>query len=194
MPDFVATAVPSTGERRRRTVAERFMARFPGSWRAYAAAAQRMIRNPGSRLRRAFVRRNMRSAYAAANRRDFELMLVRYDRDVKVEYDPQFAALGLSGPYRGHDRFVEFLDTWGEAWEEWEIQPAMLIDLGDRFLGLGRVHLPGTASGVVLEREFAQVIAVRSGQVVEEHDFMAWDEALRAVGLDPDEVELPPRP
>jgi hypothetical protein len=102
---------------------------------------------PRSSLRRDFLRRNMVSAYSASNRRDFELMLVRYSPDVAVEFDPDFEALGLGGTYRGHEGLVKLITSFTEAWEQWELLPEVALDLGDeRFLGLGRFILPATAS------------------------------------------------
>lgn len=168
------------------------MVRFPGTWRALAALTWRLL-SPRSRLRRALLRRALISAYAAASRRDFELMLVRYAPDVGVEYDVEFEALGLGGTFRGHDGFLNFIETWGEAWEEWEVVPVMVLDVDDRFLVLGHVRLPGTASGLELEREFAQLITPRLGWVAYEREFLSWEKALRAAGLDPDAIALPSR-
>jgi ketosteroid isomerase-like protein len=166
------------------------MVRFPGGYRLLAALVWRLL-SPRSRLRRALVRRELISAYAAASRRDFELMLVRYARDVEFEYDPDFEPLGLGGTFRGHDGFLEFIRTWGEAWEQWELLPAMVLDMGDRGLALGHVRLPGTASGIELEREFAQLITPRRGLCAYERDFLSWEKGLRAAGLDPESFSLP---
>jgi hypothetical protein len=168
------------------------MVRFPGAWRAVAAVGHRMLR-PRSRLRRAFMRRQMISAYAAASRRDFELMLVRYARDAEVEFDPDLEPLGLSGTFRGHEGMLKMIETFGAAWERWEIWPELVLDMGDRFLGLGRFRLPGTASGLEFEPEFAQLLIPKHGVVAYEHEFLSWDKGLRAAGLDPDAIELPAR-
>lgn len=168
------------------------MVRFPGAWRVFAVLVNRLL-GPRSRLRRALLRRSLISAYAAASRRDFELMLVRYAPDVEFEYDPDFEALGLGGTFRGHGGMVNMLQTWGEAWERWDVRPAAVLDLGDRFVGLGHVRLPGTASGLELEREFAQLLIVRAGVVAQEQEFLSWDKGLRAAGLDPGAITLPAR-
>jgi hypothetical protein len=60
------------------------------------------------------LRREMVSGWDAAWRRDYELMLVRYARDVELQYDPDFEALGLGGTFHGHDAIVRFLESWGE--------------------------------------------------------------------------------
>jgi ketosteroid isomerase-like protein len=165
------------------------MVRLPGAYRTLSALAWRFL-DPRSRLRRGLLRRALISGYAAASRRDYDLMLVRYAGDVEVEFDPDFAPLGLSGKYRGHDGFLKMIEAFGEAWEEWEVMPVAVVDLGDRGLALGHFHLPATASGLELAREFAQLITPRRGLVAYERTFLSWNRALQAAGLAPDSVTL----
>jgi hypothetical protein len=72
-----------------------------------------------------------------------------------------------------------------EAWERWEFRPTTVLDLGDRLLALGTVRLPGTASGLELERQIAQLMTRRGGLVAHEQDFLAWDTGLRAARARP---------
>jgi ketosteroid isomerase-like protein len=191
MPRVVATSIQYGGSpRRSRNFEERLTVRFPSLYRRLASLVLRLL-SPRSRLRRALLRRQVVSTYAAANRRDFELLLVRYARDVQVRFDPDLEALGLGGTFRGHGGLLKIIETFGEAWERWELVPAVVFDMGDRFVGLGRFRLPGTASGLEFEREFAQVWTFRDGLVVHEQEFLAWDKGLRAAGLDSDAIALP---
>ena len=166
------------------------MVRFPGAWEALVGLALRLL-EPRSRLRRVLLRRAVVSGWDAISRRDFELMLVRYAPDVELETEPAFEALGLGGTFRGHDGLLRAIQEFTEAWERWEFRPATVLDLGDRLLALGTVRLPGTASGLELERQIAQLMTRRGGLVAHEQDFLAWDTGLRAAGLDPDAVALP---
>ena len=120
-------------------------------------------------------------------------MLVRYARDCVIEFPGEFSALGFAGTFRGHDELLEMTGSFDEAFEERVLHPAFLVDLGDRVLTLGRLQLPGTASGLEFEREFAQLITLRGGLVVRELEFLSWDQALAAADLDPDIVALPRR-
>jgi ketosteroid isomerase-like protein len=190
MPNVVVTRVPYSGPRQSRNLYERLMVRFPGAYRALVALGLRLF-SPRSRLRRAMLSREIVSGWGAAWRRDYELMLVRYARDVEFQYDTDFEALGLGGTFHGHDGIVRFLESWGEPWEGWELRPAAVLDMGDRFLALAHVRLPGTTSGVKLESEFAQLVTVRDGLVTRDQEFRAWDKGLRAAGLDPDALPLP---
>ena len=142
-------------------------------------------------MRRALLRRAVLSGWDAISRQDFDLMLVRYAPDVELETAPDFEALGLGGTFRGHDGLRRVDQAFREAWERWEFRPATVLDLGDRLLALGTVRLPGTASGLELEREIAQLMTLRGGLVAREQDFLAWEAGLRAAGLDPDALALP---
>lgn len=169
------------------------MVRFPEAWRALAAMNLRLL-PPRSRLRRAALRRSIISGWDAASRRDFELMLVRYAPDVEVEFDPEFEPLGMGGTYRGHDGMLEMIQAFaGDAWEGWGMRPTTVLDLGDQVLVLGIFRMPGTASGLEFEREWAQLLTAPAGLVVREQEFFGWDNGLRAAGLDPDAIALPSR-
>ena len=192
MRDVVVTRVQYPGPRGSRNLEEHLMVRFPGIWRALSALVQRLV-SPRSRVRRALLCRNLVSAYAAATRRDFELMLVRYAHDVEFEFEPDFEALGLGGTFRGHGGTLKMIEAFGEAWERWEMQPEIVIDMGHQLVVLGGFRLPGNVSGLEFESEFAQLITPRGGLVAHERDFLAWNKGLRAAGLDPNNIALPSR-
>jgi ketosteroid isomerase-like protein len=113
-------------------------------------------------------------------------MLVRYARNVGVEFDPDLEPLGLSGTHRGHDGLLRMIETFQEAWDRPEFRPEMMIDMGDRGVALGHIRLRGAASGLELEREFAQVVTPEGGLIAHEREFLSWDKGLRAAGLNPD--------
>jgi hypothetical protein len=72
-------------------------------------------------------------------------------------------------------------------------EPAYVVDLGDRALALGFFHARAPASGVRLEGEIAQLTTLREGLVVHDQSWYAWEEGLRAAGLDPDALTPPAR-
>jgi ketosteroid isomerase-like protein len=180
----VAQRIEPTGARMRRTLDERALARFPG---LYA----RMVRlgfgiSPRSRLRRAFVRHQARSGWAAASRRDWELMLLRYAPDLVYEFNAEFVALGLPERLEGRRAWIEVMSDWGDAWAQLDYTLCFVVDLGDRFLGLGRLEARGAASGVDVDRELAQVIEFRDGLVSRDRTFLNWSEGVAAAGLPAD--------
>jgi ketosteroid isomerase-like protein len=195
MEDVVVTRVRCNGPpMRSRNLAERLEVRFPSLCRRLYALAQRRVLTPRSRLRRAILRRGNISGWAAFNRGDFELMLARYAPDVEFEFDPGEQTLGRSGTFRGHEAMARALaEQYFEGWGQFGLEPAYILDLGDRVLCLGFQHARGHASGVQLEQENAQLVTVREGLVTRDVHFFTWEEGLRAAGLDPDAIALPKR-
>jgi uncharacterized protein len=136
------------------------------------------------------LRRAVVSGWAAGNRRDFKLMLVRYSPAVEFEFTTGQQTLGL-GTFRGHAGMIDLLGKLDEVWGSWELEAAYVLDLGDRVLVLGFLRIRGRASGVELGQEYAQLITVREGLVTHDQNFYSWEEGLRAAGLDPDAITLP---
>jgi ketosteroid isomerase-like protein len=162
---------------------------FPALYRRLAAFGQRVL-SPRSRLRRAWLCRANTSGWAAFSRRDFKLMLILYASDVEFEFPPDQQTLGLSGTFRGHKAMAEALGELRAGWDSLEIEPVFLIDLGERILALGIFHVRGHASGVELDQEFAQLVALKDGLTVRDQAWFRWEEGLGAVGLDRDSIAL----
>jgi len=190
-PVVTSIAVGITA-RPRRSADEQAMIRFPGVYRASAALVLRFLR-PDTRLRRWFVRRAVVSGWAAAQRRDFELMLLRYAPGVVYEADAGFQALGVPATARGREEMagamVEILDVWDRQ----ELAPVVVVDLADSLIVLGRSRVHGPASGIELEFELAQLLSLERGLVTRERDFNRWDDALHAASLEPAALDLPGR-
>jgi hypothetical protein len=192
MRDVVVTRVQCGGPpRRSRNLEERLMVRFTSLYRRLSALVFGL--SPGSRLRRAFLRRAAVSGWAAATRRDFKLVLVRYAPDVEVVYAPGMQTLGLGGTFRGHAGLVEGFGKLAEVWDSMEIEPAYTVDLGERLLILGFLRSHARASGVRPDQEFAVLYTVPKRLVTHEQAFLSWEEGLRAAGLDADAIALPSR-
>jgi ketosteroid isomerase-like protein len=167
-----------------RTVIDTLTVRFPGLARLFLAMGIRLTR-PRSAVRRDGLRRVLRSGWAAAPRKDWELMFVRYSPDVVWEIPEEFQTLGFAASYHGHDGLVQGLEQFSEAFETWEIRPTRAFDLGDRVLALGRFGGKARASGVEWEQDFSQLVTLGNGQVVRDQFFYSWEQGLRAAGLDP---------
>src|SRR5947208_1075993 len=82
----VRIALPALSERaiQRRTLDERLFTRVPALYRLLAHRVTRLP--PRSRLRRLMLVRTVRRAYAAATRRDFDVLLMGFDPG--IEYQP----------------------------------------------------------------------------------------------------------
>jgi hypothetical protein len=190
--NVVVTRVQCNGPPvRSRNLEEHFMVRFPGLYQRLGALVPRLL-NPGSRLRRALVRRAFISGWAAFNRRDFKLMLVRYAPNVAFEFDPGQQALDLGGTFHGHQGILDGLGQLAEGLDM-KFEPAYVLDLEDRALALGYFHAHAPASGVQLKGEIAQLVTLREGLAARDQSWYAWEQGLRAAGLDPHAIALAKR-
>jgi ketosteroid isomerase-like protein len=177
----VALAGPAPTQR---SLTDRLTVRFPRTARLMLALGIRLT-TPSSRVRRDGLRRVLRSGWAAAPRKDWELMFVRYSPDVIWEIPEEFQTLGFAESYHGHEGLVQGLEQFSEAFESWEIRPDRALDFGDRVLALGRFRGKARASGVEWEQEFSQLVTLEKGLVVRDRFFYSWDQGMQAAGLKP---------
>jgi hypothetical protein len=136
-------------------------------------------------VRRALLRYAVERGVAASNRRDFEVVLLRYDPDVEMIVNPKLIALGFDSVYRGYEAYVRYYQRWYAEWGEFETRPDELLNIGhDRLLGLGHTEGAGLASGVELTNDFAILWTLSRGRVIREQYFLDRVEALQAAGLE----------
>ena len=123
----------------------------------------------------------VRRGVEAWNQHDVDLWLSYAAPE--IEWMPAGPAAVERTVYRGYEEVrTGFAAVW-ETWEEFRFQETEVRDLGDSVLWLGRVKMKGGASHVELDQEFAFHAALRSGKVTAVRTFLAWEEALEAVGL-----------
>lgn len=183
MGTVVAQRVDRARPRARRSLDERVLARFPALYRHGARFLDRL--GPDSRRRQRLLRGQVLSGWAAASRRDFDLVLVRYTPDAVYEFTPGLVTLGLPARVEGGDAWMKALTDWAEVWAEWEFTLSFIVDLGPLVVTLGRFAARGAASDLDVQLEYAQVMETRDGLVRHEQDFNDWGEGLRAAGIDP---------
>jgi hypothetical protein len=187
----VVTPITRAGTlRAHRSIEERFIVSFPGSYRAATALLLGLVR-PQTRARRRFLRHAVVSGWAAVQRRDFELMLVRYAPSVVFDADAGLQALGVPGSARGRAEMASVLAEILDVFDRFELAPALVVDLGNCLIVLGASRVHGQGSGIELETQVAQLLTLERGLVVRERDFFRWDDALRAAALDPAALKLP---
>jgi ketosteroid isomerase-like protein len=85
--------------------------------------------------------------------------------------------------YEGVEGAREFMDTWLEAWEDWQLEVEELLDAGDHVVALLRQRGRSKATGLQVDMEFAQVWTFRDGVQARMRMFTSRGEALEAVGL-----------
>jgi ketosteroid isomerase-like protein len=169
----------SEEEAARRTPDERLAVRFPALYRRFNDLGVRGL-SPGSSLRRRVVARGINRAYAAANRRDFELLLIGIDPDHEYRPSPEIMPPDLGGPTHGHEGYLRMWGYWLDAFEDIRYEPEEVLDLGDKFLVTVRQVGHGSGSGVGLTLPVFQLLTIRGGRTILQEDFLDREEALAA--------------
>jgi ketosteroid isomerase-like protein len=82
-----------------------------------------------------------RGLFEAANRRDFDVILLRYAPDAVWDMNP----LGGLGSFEGHVAIRGFWEDWFASYEDLEIEPEEILDLGN---GIGFTVVMQTARPV----------------------------------------------
>jgi hypothetical protein len=173
--------IPLAGRetRRHRTLDERILVRFPALGRQLRAAWARLPRR--SRLRRAMLVRLVRQAYAAVNRRDFDLPPTAFDPG--YEYSPAELFPDPDPIYYGQGGFRAVWRVLLDAFENIRLDPEELLDFGDRILVTVKMNGHGAGSGVFISQHLFQLYTLRRGLVVRQDDFLDHAKALEAAGL-----------
>jgi len=170
-----------------RTLDERLLVRFPRLAAAYVPRVARLIDNlpPGSRLRQAVLRRGMRGAMEAWNRRDLDVALLGQHPECEHRPPREFVEAGLWEPcYRGREGYRRLMAGWSDVGTHAQLEPTELIDLGDRLVLLSTMSASYShLGGVPLTRSYASVLALRDGMAISVTEYVDHAEALEAVGL-----------
>jgi SnoaL-like protein len=178
----IALQPPAERTSRRRTVDEHLRVRFPALFRLLGEALFRLPLR--SRLRRSMLVRAISRAYAAANRRDFELILTANDPR-RYEYHPSvdFLPPDMDRVYYGHSGYREFWRNWLDAFEDIRWDPTEILDFGEMALVTTRQSGHGSGSGVAVSDSVFQLFTFRRGLVIRQEDFSSRSKALEAAGL-----------
>jgi hypothetical protein len=171
----------------RRAPWEQLMVTAPWLYRWTARTVLDALR-PDSRTRRILLALSFRSGYGAFNRRDYDLLLVRYAPECEFVTSSGLQALGANAAIRSHDGLRRFIESTGEAWHGWEVVPQGFIDLGQRVLWLGAQRARGGSSRLPIEDDYAQLQDIEGGLIRRQQAFNDWDTALQAAGLRREQV------
>jgi hypothetical protein len=174
-------SLPGERASQRRTLDERLFVLFPATYRLLAKAVTRLP--PRSRLRGLMLTRLVGRATSAANRRDFDVLLCGFDRE--IEYHPRdvWLAIDMDAVYRGHDGYRQVWQIVVDAFEDIRLEPEEILDLGDWLLATVHSRGHGSGSGVPVGETLFQLFKLQRGLVVWQQDFIDRDEALEAAGL-----------
>jgi ketosteroid isomerase-like protein len=124
-----------------------------------------------------------RRSYAAFSRGDIEGMVALYTEDCEWDWS-HFADWPEQQIYRGHEGLRKAYEDFIKAWQQFEVQPAEILDAGeDRLFIRCHMRVKGKTSGADIEATWAQVAEIRQGKGARVVNFSAIDEALEAAGL-----------
>jgi ketosteroid isomerase-like protein len=177
--EVVRTPMTPTAHGRRRPE-ERLALRFP---RLYNSVSRAIWGLPKSRLRRALIRRLVRTSWEAFNRGDLEAAFLPYHPDCQSIFPPGMTTIGLEAGTFDRDERVRFQQRVIDEWDEMRFEPSELIEMGDRLLSIGHMRLRGLSSGVPVDTEWVAMITTVDGRVMQERIFTDHAAALEAAGL-----------
>jgi ketosteroid isomerase-like protein len=138
--------------------------------------------------------RGLRLLYEALNRGEFDVMLARCHPGVELHVAPNQAGLDFEGVYHGRTGAARAFATWWDAWADYRVEPAELIDFGDRIVVLSQQFGRGRESGVEVATPHAAVITFDRGWAVRVEFYWDWKEGERAArgGSQPGSEHLAP--
>ncbi len=130
----------------------------------------------------------VRDSIAAYNRRDFEAMSEVTHPDVELDWS---ASHGLGARvYQGQERVFRFYRDFLETFEEIVIEPERFIESGDAVVVPNSSHQRGR-DGIESVARSAFVFELRSGLITRIRLYQETHEALEAVGLRADGMDVP---
>jgi len=177
-----ATARTTAEARRGRSLVERVMIRAPGLMSRLIAA---LLRRPPSRLRTTLLEYVYRRAYAAWNRHDWELNTLLHD-------DPRYELVWAQGPvvpgadssYAGVQGYVEFCESWLEAFGDFRFKLVRLHDVeGEAIASVVHQVGYGAGSGAFIENRLLSIDEFDGGRLVKQTQWLDAEAGMRAHGL-----------
>ena len=82
----------------------------------------------------------------------------------------------------GREAYLRWFEDLVEVWDQLALQPAEVIDLGDRVFGASRITGQGRRSGVALDLTLFQVATQRNGMIVRLREFAERESAPEQPG------------
>lgn len=115
-------------------------------YRRLAEAAMRL--SPGSPLRGRIVVRLVQHSYAAANRRDFDLLLMGLDPEIEFRPRGGLIAADVDAVSGGREGYATVWERTLDAFGDLQIEPEECLDLGEKLLITVKFEAHGSGSGV----------------------------------------------
>ncbi|HEY7630314.1 MAG TPA: nuclear transport factor 2 family protein [Thermoleophilaceae bacterium] len=169
---------PAGGAERHRTLEQRIYVHVPALYRLFTRLIVRLP--PRARLRQLVLGRAVVQGYAAANRRDFKVVLIGFDPELEYRPSPQLMAPDLDPIFYGYDGYMRLWQYWLDAFEDIRWEADELLDFGDKLLVTARQVGTGSGSGVAVGDSLFQLYTLRRGLIYRFEDFEDRSEALEA--------------
>lgn len=122
----------------------------------------------------------VRRQVEAFNRRDPDAMAA--DWHAEGTWEPASVAPVEGRPYVGPDGIRTFLEDYVETWDDFHLDYASFIDLGERVLALGKIEVRHRDSQVPISRPHAMLYEFRYGQIIRLRSYLDHAEARAAAG------------
>ena len=164
----------------RRTLDERLRVRLPGLYRRLNSFF--FHQHPHTWLRRRVGPYMMARAYAAANRRDFEL-IAAFNDTANYEYraSPGVLPPDLEAVSSRQSGYLDMWQRWTDAFPDIRYEPSEMVDFGRTILVTAEQIGHGSGSGIAMSQTLFQLYTFDSdGMVISQEDFLDREEALRA--------------
>ena len=86
--------------------------------------------------------------------------------------------------YEGADGAQSFVDDWGGAWDDWDLEIQEIYDAGDKVVVVVQQRGRARTTGIALDMLFAQVWTIHDGRATRADMYSDPADALKAVGLE----------
>jgi uncharacterized protein len=116
--------------------------------------------------------------YEAWNRRDQDVLVELLDPE--MEWEPGFGA-PEAGLHHGAEGFRQFVESWIESFDEFRIEPEVVVQDRDVAILIARQTGHGRGSGIPIEARVIHVWTVRDGRAVRWWSPRTLDEALASL-------------
>ena len=128
----------------------------------------------------------VRAAMADYNEKGPEAILALIDSDFVAVVPPSLSV--EPDTYRGFEGMRRYFELWSEVMDDVRFLPKEFIDAGDRIVVPFRVVARSRETQLELEQHAVHVWTLRDGRALSVEAYPTKAEALRAVGIDEQEL------
>jgi ketosteroid isomerase-like protein len=120
---------------------------------------------------------SLRRGYEALHRGDFAAVFELLDPEIEIRDRPESPD---AGTHRGHEGALAVFQQSVDTFQEMELAPEELIELGDQVLAVVRLRGRGRGSGVPIDERVTHLWTFRDGRAVSMQIYTHKNEALEA--------------